>query len=508
MLTPEREAELLAVIARLETENKLLREKIDLLVRRVFGSSSEKLDAAQLEMLLGEPGGKAPAPTGDAVGEARSRCCKARREPRARLPEHLPVEEEVLDPLEVRADPGAWKRIGQEVTEQLDYHPPRYVRRRLVRPRYVRRDDKRRPPVIAPLPPQLAEKLLATPAMIAHVITAKYVDHLPLCRQADILARRHGIPLGRQTLDGWVLLAADRLRLVYEQVLREVLGADVLQVDETPIRYLDPGGGRCGTGYLWTVHQPRPPNRVRGPTFYQWHPSRATRCLEQVLPQDYAGWLQCDGYAAYGAHAADKDITLVACWAHARRKVFEALEYDRRLALVLVLIRHLYHIEERLRQARAGPALRQALRQAEARPLLARILCRVRWLKTRGRLLPQSAAGKAIDYILGLWEALGHYVDDGRLEIDNNRVENDIRPTALGKKNWLFIGAETAGQASAILFTLVQECRRLGLNPQDYFSLALSRIPSATNHTAHLLTPQTLAPLLRASSRPHAAQAA
>ena len=214
-MTPDREAQLLGRIAVLEKENQYLRERIDFLVRKVFGSSSEKLDPAQLELLGLPDSGKAPAATGVVVEEPRtqdrSRSCKARR---PRLPEHLPVEEVEIIPLEVQAAPEAFRRIGEEVSEQLDYRPARYLRRRTVRPKYVRIDDKTSAPLIAPLPPSLREKLLATPAMIAHVVVGKYADHLPLYRQADILWRRHQIPLSRQTLNGWVMLAASSLRLI------------------------------------------------------------------------------------------------------------------------------------------------------------------------------------------------------------------------------------------------------------------------------------------------------
>ena len=291
MITPDREAELLAIIAAKDAEIKLLRERMDLLVRKVFGSSSEKLDPAQLELLgLPDPG-KAPAATGVVVEEPRtedrSRSCKVRR---PRLPEHLPVEEVEIIPLEVQAAPEAFRRIGEEVSEQLDYRPARYLRRRTVRPKYVRIDDKTTAPVIAPLPPTLREKLLATPALIAHVVVSKYADHLPLYRQADILWRRHQIPISRQTLNGWVMLAASSLRLIYETIKTTVVDGDYLQADETPIRYLDPGNGKTKTGYFWTL------NRPGHGTVYQWFTSRAATCLNHIVPRDFTVLLQCDGY--------------------------------------------------------------------------------------------------------------------------------------------------------------------------------------------------------------------
>jgi len=257
-MSAEREAQLLEELTRrdekiaaLEAENRFLREKIDALVRRVFGSSSEQMNAAQLELegLLAEGKADAPALVENEMAGAGSPSCETaeelRRARRQRLPEHLPVEEVVIVPLEVQAAPENYRRIGEEVSERLDYRPARYSRLRTVRPKFVSLRDKAAAPVIAPVGPQLAEKLQATPATIAHIIVAKYDDHLPLYRQADILRRRHGLHTTRQTLCGWVMLAAQWMRLIYEEVRGHVLSADYVQVDETPIRYLEPGSGRC-----------------------------------------------------------------------------------------------------------------------------------------------------------------------------------------------------------------------------------------------------------------------
>lgn len=514
-MSEDREAQLLRMIAErdealarfeekntaLETEVRFLREKIDALVRRVFGASSEKLDASQLELLPG----KDPAPAGDAAGDRQEQAapfpCSERRERKSRrLPEHLPVEEIEIVPLEVEAEPEAWVRIGAEVREQLDYRPARYLRQRTIRPKFVRKDDRSLPPVTAPLEPQLADKLLATPAMIAHVVVGKYADHLPIYRQADILARRHRIELGTTTMEGWVHLAAGSLRMVYEVMWDQLIAAAYLQCDETPIQYIEPGHGRTRTGYFWTAQQPR------GPTIYHWFPSRAADCLSELLPPDWSGILQTDGYAAYPAYARSRPITLCACWAHVRRKFHTALQNHRRVGPVLAWIGQLYQIERTLRDAGACDRRRAEVRQDQARPIMEQIH---HWLLDHGAaFLPKSDAGKAVAYTLALWPQLQVYLEHGEVEIDNNLVENAIRPTAVGKKNWLFIGAEGAGQNSAILFTLIQECRRLEINAQDYLTLALNRIPTATNHNVGQLTPQALAPQLRASLPDSAVRAA
>jgi transposase len=518
-MSDDREAQLLEEIAKrddeiaaLRAENRFLSEKIDALVKRVFGSSSEQMNSAQLELegLLGKADAPALAESGT-VGAGSPSCEKepeARKVRRQRLPEHLPVEEEVIVPLEVQAAPEAFRRIGEEVSERLDYRPARYLRLRTVRPKFVSVEDKALPPVVAPVGSQLAEKLQATPSMISHVIVAKYADHQPLYRQAAILQDRHGLNTTRQTLCDWVMLGARWMRLIYEEVRHQVLDAKYVQADETPIRYLEPGSGRSQTGYFWTVHRPAPPGQARGPSFYQWHPSRSADCLDHVLGAHFDGVLQCDGYAAYESHARKKGLTLAACWAHARRKFHAAKDYDPAILEALNLIGRLYAIEERLRLAAASPEERLRVRQRESLPILDTLHVLLTGWQSRGRFLPRSAAGTAITYTLGLWKKLRLFAHDGRIEIDSNLCENAIRPTAVGKKNWLFIGAEGAGQNSAILFTLVAECRRLGLNPQAYFTTALTRLPSANTSDVIKLTPEALAPILLGPEQTQVANAA
>jgi transposase len=500
-MSDPREQELLEIIRRKDLEIKLLREKIDLLVRKVFGSSSETLDPKQMELLSGADLGKDLAPTGNEVEKIQtvSPCSKAKKLKvrRPRLPEHLPVVEQVLDPLEVQAAPENWKQMGEEVCEQLDYQPGKFYRLRLVRRKYVSRTNKERAPLIAPLPAMLQERCLATAGLIAHVITAKYCDHLPLYRQEQIYRHRYGVELSRQTLDGWVMMAAESLQPIYEIIRTGVMGGGYVQVDETPIRYLDPGQGKTSLGYLWTSHRPK------AEVCYQWEPSRAADCLKKIIPASFQGVLQCDGYAAYPSfnQSRESPLVLAGCWAHVRRKFFEAHESGNRDAvLILRLIGRLYQVEEQLRTQKAGPALCQALRVWQAVPVLNRIKTILLHWKIRHRHLPQSNMGKALDYALKQWEGLVVYTQVGQVQIDNNGVENAIRLTAIGKKNWLFIGHKKAGQHSAILFTLVENCRRLGLDPQTYLREVLTRLPNATNHNVHLLTPKALAPQLQAKT--------
>lgn len=484
-MTP-REAELtrqleaaLAAVATLQAENALLRQKVDRLVKRVFGSTSERLSAGQLELLLALPAtppvvNEPPAPT-------RPRPRKVRL---PRLPANLPVVEEVLVPDLVQAAPEQWRRIGQEVSEQLDYEPGRFLCRRLVRPKYVRKDDRDAAPIMAPLPPRLQDRSLPAPGLLAHVLVSKYCDHLPLYRQERLFAARHGVNLPRQTLARWVELAADWLEPVYREIQAGVLAGGYVQLDETPIDYLDPGGGRTGQGYFWVCAVPH------GDVVFHWDTSRAAECLGHVLPADFTGIAQCDGYAAYPAFARQhpRPLTLAGCWAHVRRKFHDAQEQSPKLTgWLLRQLQHLYRVEAELRELRAGPRLRAAVRASRSRMIVERLHRTL--LRVQARVLPQSLLGQAISYTLGQWPTLTVYLEDGRVEIDNNLVENALRPTALGKKNWLFVGADTAGDRSAILYTVIESCRRRGLDPYAYLRDVLTRLPTLTNRQVPEITP-------------------
>lgn len=485
----DRVATLEAALAGAQQENALLRQKIDALVRRIFGASNERIDPAQLELLLQLPAASTVAvqtpSSPPAPGPARPRPERA-----ARLPESLPLIEQVIEPEPVQRQPQAWRCIGQEVSEQLDYEPGRFLRRRTIRKKYVHRTERDRAPLIAPLPERLADRSLPAPGLLAHIVVSKYCDHLPLYRQEHIFARRHHVHLPRQTLARWVELAADWLKPIYETIRTGVMAGGYVQIDETPIRYLAPGNGQTKLGYLWTAHRPR------GDVLYRWETSRAATCLENILPVDFTGTLQCDGYAAYGAFAdgRPKPVTLAGCWAHARRKFHAALEQSPRTAgWLLRQLQHLYRIEADLRAQRAGPGLREATRAWQSRPIVQRIHQALRLLKASHRHLPQSLLGQAIDYALGQWTALEVYLNDGRVEIDNNLVENAIRPTAVGKKNWLFIGDAEAGERSAILYTIIESCRRREIDPYSYLREVLTRLPTMTNRQIPDVTPEAWA---------------
>ena len=494
----ERLAQCESALAGSQRENALLRQKIDLLVRRVFGASSEALDPAQLELRMALPAAAAVVETQAVQPVPELSVVRVRRERTPRLPENLPVVEEVIEPEPVKAQPEAWRCIGQEVSEQLDYEPARFLRRRTIRRKYVHRTDADAAPVIAALPERLQDRSLPAPGLLAQILVGKYCDHLPLYRQEQIFISRHQVHLPRQTLARWVALAADWLKPIYENIRTGVLGGGYMQVDETPVKYLEPGHGQTKQGYLWTGHRPG------GDVFYRWETSRAAACLDKIIPVAFTGTLQCDGYAAYRSFANRRGtaIELAGCWAHVRRKFHEAIEQSPRTAgWILRQIQHLYRVEAELRERKAGPQLRAALRAWQSRPIVTRLKRVLIQLKTSGRHLPQSLLGSARDYALNQWPTLEVFLTAGRVEIDNNLVENAIRPTAIGKKNWLFIGQAEAGERSAIIYTVIESCRRRGLNPYAYLRDVLTRLPNMTNKQIPEVTPEAWAKTQRTLQR-------
>ena len=488
-----------AIIERQAAEILVLRQMIDALSRRVFGVSSEKLDPAQLELMLGADGAKkAPAADPADHGPAADIKDHKKRSPKTRaprIPDHLPVVREQLDPPEVRLNPTAWRRIGEEVREQLGFKPAEFYRIQLVRPKYVRIDNPVAKPVIAPLPPSLQERCIATPGLIAEVIDNRFVCHLPYYRQEEIFTRL-GVHIHRKTLCDWTLLASDWLAIIHRAIQYEHWRCPYRQIDETPIRYLEPGSGKAQQGYLWTSNIPG------GSVFFHWHEGRDAMAIDALFEKptpaltdesarEFIHIIQCDGYSAYPAWAKHKPwIKLMGCHAHMRRKFFEATEQSPRLvAWILRQIAHLYHIEQRLREAKAGPTLRQAVRSSESRIIHQRLHQAITLLAKR-RILPKSKLGKAIKYALRQWPRLELYLTDGRVEIDNNLVENAIRPTKLGAKNWLFLGNAESGKKCAILYTIVENCRRLGIHTREYLEDVLTRLPALKDaREAASLTP-------------------
>jgi transposase len=459
-------------------EIKLLRQKLELFLKRYFGGTkNEGLDAQQLELLLaGLVATMTAVPVAEKKTPVRSAAARPARQP---LPAHLETERVVLEPAEVQQQPAGWRKLGEEVTEELDWKPAKFIKRLFIRPKYANAERI----VIAPLPARLIEKGLPGAGLLTQVIVSKYEDHLPLYRQEKIYRQRHGVNLSRQTLCGWVDAAADWLSPIYREMKAGLLAGNYLQADETPIRYLDPDvKGKSQQGWLWAYHRPG------GDVVFEWKVSRSREGPGEFL-KTFKGKLQTDGYGVYESLARERgeELLLIGCWAHVRRGFHEALGEGRAAAWIVGQIGQLYAVEKGLREHRAGPGLRAAVRAWQSRPVLARLRKALEII--RRRVLPQSLTGQAIDYALNRWEALNRYVDDGRLEIDNNLCENAIRPTAVGKKNFLFIGHPEAGQRSAVIYSVLGSCRRLDINPAEYLQDLFERLPKARTSEIKSLTP-------------------
>jgi transposase len=458
-----------------------LRAQLAALKRARFGASSEKLDRAieQLELMLedGEATLAEAAPTGPSAGPAEAPDRPARQAP----PAHLPREEVRHEPPPVCPDCGGRKlcKRGEDVTEVLEYVPASFRVIRHVRPRYACCECDA--PVQAPTPSLPIERGKPGPGLIAHVLCAKYCDHLPLYRQSDIYARE-GVDIARSTLADWVGRAAALMAPLIGALRAHVFTGDRLHGDDTPVPVLDPGRGRTRQGRLWVyVRNGRPAGDTKTPpaACYLYSPDRKGAHPQAHL-KDFAGVLHADGFAGfndiYRAREPDgaPQVLEAACWAHVRRKFFDlaaagpapiAEEALRRIA-------ELYAVEDRIRGA--PPDKRRRVRTAEAVP---RVDAMKVWLEAQlARVPAKSATAQAIRYALARWTALRRYLDDGRIEIDNNAAERAIRPVALGRKNWLFAGSDQGGERAAGILSLVETAKLSGLDPERYLRDVLTRI--------------------------------
>lgn len=311
------------------------------------------------------------------------------------------------------------------------------IRRRIVRPKYKRRAPEA-VPFTAPLPPRVVPGGLPAAGLVAFLLVAKYVDHLPLYRLEKSFKQRYGVKLPRQRMCDWIGYAIENwLLVIYHSIRQGLLKGNYLQVDETPIRYLDPDGkGHSGRGYLWAYGRPG------GDLCFDWSLGRGKAAAEAIV-HDFSGLLQSDGYAVYDSVCASRPITQLGCWAHARRKFYQAYDTEEEGAVhYLVLIRDLYAIEADLPEEAIAETVAE-IRAKHSAPVLAQIERSL--AEDLDRHLPRTAMAEAIGYTRSQWNKLTAYVEHGQARIDNNLTEQAIRPTKLGAKNWLFIGHPDAG---------------------------------------------------------------
>jgi transposase len=475
---PDDPGTLKAMLLAERTQNERLRQIIKELQRHRFGRRAETLPEDQ--MLLGLEDVEQVAASSEAkidvtnAAERASRTAK-RRMNRGALPKHLPRVEMVVD-IDDHTCPccrQALHRIGEDTAERLDIVPAQFRVLVVRRPKYACRACEN-VVVQAPAPARLIEGGLSTEATVAHVLVAKYADHLPLYRQAQIYARQ-GIALDRSTLADWVGRAAFMLQPIHERLLLALKGSSKLFADETTAPVLDPGRGRTKLGQLWAyARDDRPWGGTDPPgVAYVYAPDRkAERPITHLA--GFKGILQVDGYGGYRPLAERGDVQLAFCWSHVRRRFYElATAGPAPIASeALERIAGLYAIEQDIRGC--GAEERRAIRQERSRRIIDDL---EPWLRTKLALISQkSKLAEAIRYALSRWQGLTRFLDDGRIEIDSNVVERSIRPIALNRKNALFAGSDGGGEHWAVIASLIETCKLNGVDPHAYLTDVITKI--------------------------------
>ena len=475
--------------------------------RMIFGRKSEKLtgELEQLEFRLEEletaqAAEEASQATAEASQPPAAPTASKRRSRPARkpLPEDLPREVVTHLPAHNCCPDcgGALRQFGEDVSEQLERIPASFKVIRHVRPKFACAGCET--VIEAPAPARPIDRGLPGPGLLAHVLVSKYGDHLPLYRQSQIYARE-GVDLDRSTLAGWVGAASELLAPLVDEIKKHVLAASKIHADDTPVPVLAPGNGKTKTGRLWTyVRDDRPAGLGTAPAvWFAYSEDRKGEHPRRHL-KDFKGALQADAYAGFHHLYGDGAIYEVACWAHTRRKFHDIHVVHRSPTTTEALARigALYDIEE---QIRGTPAeLRCSVRQTRSRPLLDELR---HWMeKTLRSLSTKSETAGAIRYALSHWRALTRYVDDGLLEIDNNAAERALRAVAIGRKNYLFMGADSGGQRAASLYSLIGTAKLSGLDPAFYLRTVLATIAEHPINRIEQLLPWNIAASLQADS--------
>jgi transposase len=471
-----REAEIAAHKSEIRARDLLiekLKHQLAGLRRHRFGAKSEALD--QLELLL--EGEEIAAAADETKIERASRPEPKGQPKRKPLPDHLPRDDQVISPMGLRGEAcgrcgGTLKRLGEDVTEELEYVPGRFRVNRIVRPKLSCRSCETIHQ--APLPSRPIERGRPGPGLIAHVLVSKFADHLPLYRQSQIYGRE-GVEFDRSTLADWVGKSAALLEPLADALGRHVLGGQAIFADDTPVGVQAPGTGRLKTARLWTYVRDERPWAGDAPpaAFYRFTPDRKGKWPKEHLAR-FEGWMHADGYAGFEELYRGGQIREVACMAHIRRKFFD-IHTSQGSAIAeeaLARIQKLYEVEAEARGR--PPDRRKVIRQAKAGPIFDDLEV---WLQTQlVRISTKSPLASAIRYALTRMKRLSPYLDHGILELDNNSAERSMRTIALGRKNYLFMGSERGGKSAAIAYTLIETAKLNGIDPQAWLTDVLARI--------------------------------
>jgi transposase len=474
------------------------------LKRELFGAKSDKLNEEQeeqLRQLVGEAQEQSQraAPLSrevleDALAQERADQRQRAKERRRRHlpPVELEKQQVILEPADKLCPTSGQPRprIGQEVTTEYDYLPAKLIIRQIVRPKYgACQKPCCQGVAIAPLPPRLVPQSKLGLGLAVYLLLSRFDDHLAYYTLERIFRERFGVAISRQQMVQWVEKVAHLLQAIYWLIWEELKAGDYLQIDESPVKVLDPEvKGKAAQGYLWFYSQPG------GYVFLEFHQSRG-RDGPRARLRAFRGTMQTDGYELYDALRKERPSTLkrIGCVSHARRKFYKALLESCSEALWFIgQMRQLYQLERELKDA--SPQERRQGRLQKAPALWLAMKRRAEAIRANPRVLPQSTLGKAVRYLLNEYTALIGYLRDGRFEIDSNLVENDVRPSAVGKKRWRFIGHPDAGWRSAVIYTIIQSCRRYGINPQEYLTDVLQRLPSMTTSQVRDLLPANWKP--------------
>ena len=466
----ERE-ELISVISSLYDENQNLLFENGNLKKLIFGAKSERfipeVAAEQTSLDFGAtPDAPKAAPATETITYEREKNNDKTKPSRQPIPAHL---ERVVHEIKPEEDVTGLVKIGEEITEELEYTPARLYVNKYVRGKYVKPEGEKTKVLIGKLPERPLPKCIAGPQLLAALIIAKFIDHLPLYRQSQMF-KRQGVDIADATIGGWVNATGRLLKALYEAHKKKVLLSIYLMADETPIPVLESDNpGSTHKGYHWAYYDP-----ASKLVLFDYRPGRGKEGPKQIL-KNFKGHLQTDGYAVYDEYGHKVGITLLHCWAHARRKFVDAQDNDRERAdYVLAEIQKLYALERELRQTNADEKQIVAMRKEKAAPVIAALK---QWLITnKPEVMPKSLIGKAIDYTLSRIDALKIYTTAAHLQIDNNPIENSIRPIAIGRKNYLFAGSHQAAENAAIFYSLFATCKAQGVNPHTWLADTLQKI--------------------------------